>query len=209
MLWLEIRNFEARYAASTGWNAARKRHYFQYSPCRYTWSLSYMHSRCFGFRSTIGFSPDGAAEIEFVTIRCQLVSSLTPDINLSQVNPHFKFQLHSPFCLVPLQVSLQFQNILFCSISNYLQPWQQCWRLLSMRLEALRSWRFSSGRSQLQHLDECWLEWKHLGWIARKCILVSKFWCSQAWFSLWAFVEMGNLNLHRDISTRKYRNLPW
>jgi len=52
-----------------------------------------MLSRCFGFRSTIGFSPDGAAEMEFVTIRCQLVSSRTPDINLSQVNLHFKFQL--------------------------------------------------------------------------------------------------------------------
>jgi hypothetical protein len=46
-----------------------------------------MLSRCLGFRSTISFSPDGAAEMEFVTVRCQLVSSLTPDINLPQVNP--------------------------------------------------------------------------------------------------------------------------
>jgi hypothetical protein len=61
-------------------------------------------------------APGEAAEMEFVTVRCQLVSSLTPDINLSQVNPHFKFQLLYHFCLDKLQVSLQFQKILFYSI---------------------------------------------------------------------------------------------
>jgi hypothetical protein len=69
-----------------------------------------MLSRCLGFRSTISFSPDGAAAMEFVTVHCQLLSILTPDINLSQVNPHFKFQLYHPFCLITLQVSSQFQT---------------------------------------------------------------------------------------------------